>query len=289
MAEGTSGVAFGLHLGSVNPRLWVDVAEAADRAGFESVWVPEHLVIPIASEGSPHHGAEHPPIPATVPVFDAFGVLCHLAARTSRIRLGINVYNIGLRHPFITARAATTVDVLSGGRLELGIGASWLRAEWDAVGLDFDSRGPRVDEAIEVCRRLWSEPVVEHHGRFFDFDAGAFEPKPVQQPGPSLQIGGDGAPAFRRAATLGTGWMPMNHSLEQIPGSVAHIAQLAEKAGRTEPVQVTFSGDVKRPEDVEQFAAAGVTRVLVRPWGRSSEALDGIASFAEAVLAPLGS
>lgn len=287
MAEGTPGLVFGLHLGSVNPRLWVDVAEAADRAGFESVWVPEHLVIPIASEGSPHHGAEHPPIPATVPVFDAFGVLCHLAARTSRIRLGINVYNIGLRHPFITARAATTVDVLSGGRLELGIGASWLRAEWEAVGLDFDSRGARVDEAIEVCRRLWSEPVVEHHGRFFDFGPVAFEPKPVHQPGPSLQIGGDGAAAFRRAATVGSGWMPMNHSLEQIPDSVARIAELADKAGRTDPVQVTYSGDVTQPEDAGRFATAGVTRVLVRPWTRSSEALDGIDRFAEQVLRPL--
>ena len=116
---------FGIHLGTVNPRFWADVAEEADRLGFESVWVPEHLVVPVDSTGSPHRGADHPPIPPDVPIFDAFGVLSHLAARTERIRLGTHVYNIGLRHPFITARAATTVDVLSGGRLELGIGASW--------------------------------------------------------------------------------------------------------------------------------------------------------------------
>jgi probable F420-dependent oxidoreductase len=280
-------MAFGVHLGSVNPRGWADVAEAADRAGFESVWVPEHLVIPLAASGSPHHGAEHPPIPPTVPVFDAFGVLCHLAARTTRIRLGINVYNIGLRHPFITARAAATVDVLSGGRLELGIGASWLRAEWEAMGLDFDQRGPRVDEAIEVCRRLWTEPEIEHHGRFFDFAPVAFEPKPVQAGGPPLQIGGDGAAAFRRVATVGAGWMPMNHTVDQIPASLARIQEQAERAGRGGPVQVTIHGEVSRPEDVETYAAAGITRLLVRPWSRSSEAVDGAARFAAEVIEPL--
>lgn len=275
-------LAFGLHLGTVNPRIWADVAEEADRVGFESVWVPEHLVIPLASEGSPHHGEDHPPIPPTVPVFDAFGVLCYLAARTERIRLGTHVYNIGLRHPFVTARAATTVDVLSGGRLELGIGASWLRAEWEAVGLDFDRRGARVDEAIDVCRRLWSEDVIEHHGEFFDFGPVAFEPKPVQRPGPSLQVGGDGPAALRRAATIGKGWMPMNHKLEDLPAALSRIAEGSRRAGRTSPVEVTLSGDVRSPSDLETYANAGVTRLIVRPWSRSSEAIGGIRSFAAA-------
>lgn len=279
---------FGIHLGAVNPGLWSAVAEAGDRLGFESVWVPEHLVVPFESSGSPHAGSDHPPIPPTVPIFDALGILCHLAAKTERIRLGTNVYNIGLRHPFVTARAATTVDVLSGGRLQLGIGASWLRAEWDAVGLDFDSRGARVDETIEVCRRLWSEAVIEHHGRFFDFGPVAFEPKPVQPGGPALQIGGDGAAAFRRVASVGAGWMPMNHPLEGLSASLARIRELATEAGREKPIEVTFSGAAACPEDVEPFRAAGVTRLLVRPWSRSSDALDGLARFAEEVIAPLG-
>ncbi|WP_029433919.1 TIGR03619 family F420-dependent LLM class oxidoreductase [Blastococcus sp. URHD0036] len=277
---------FGVHLGTVNPRLWVQVAEEADRLGYESVWVPEHLVIPVGAQGSPHHGAEHPPIPATVPVFDAMGVLCHLAAKTERIRLGTQVYNIGLRHPFVTARAAATVDVLSGGRLAFGIGASWLREEWEAVGLDFDRRGPLVDEAIDVCRRLWSEDVVEHTGEFFSFAPVAFEPKPVQRPGPALHIGGDGAAALRRAATVGTGWMPMNHTLADLPASLATLAELADRAGRETPVEVTLSGDPADSADVEPYAAAGVTRLIVRPWQRSSEALEGLRRFADDVMAP---
>ncbi len=277
---------FGLHLGSVNPRLWVEMAQEADRLGYESIWVPEHVVVPLSSGGSPHHGSDHPPIPSNVPIFDPFGVLCHLAARTERIRLGTHVYNIGLRHPFITARATTTVDVLSGGRLELGIGASWLRAEWEALGLDFDSRGARVDEAIEVCRLLWSEEIVEFHGQFFDFGPVAFEPKPVQRPGPALQIGGDGPAAVRRVATVGTGWMPMNHRLDELPAALSRITERRERAGLTMPIEVTFTGDINTPDDVSRHADAGVTRLIVRPYSRTSEAIDGIGRFAEQVMGP---
>ncbi|MFA1545925.1 TIGR03619 family F420-dependent LLM class oxidoreductase [Actinomadura chokoriensis] len=277
---------FGVQLGAVSPRLWGEVAEEADRLGFESVWIPEHLVLPVDGAGSPHEGSDHPPIPPDVPVFDAFGVLCHLAARTTRIRLGTCVYNIGLRHPFVTARAAATADVLSGGRLAFGVGAGWLRAEWEAVGLDFDRRGARMDEAIEICRRLWSEAVVEHHGDHFDFGPVAFEPKPVQRPGPALHIGGDGAAALRRAATVGTGWMPMNHTLERLPRSLARLGELAEGAGRTSPIEVTLPGArIGRPEEVETYARAGVTRLIVAPWARSREALDGLRRFADEFLA----
>lgn len=277
---------FGVQLGTVHPRLWPEVAELADRLGYESVWIPEHVVVPLGSEGSPHAGADHPPIPSNVPIFDPFAYLCFLAARTSRVRLGTHVYNIGLRHPFITARAATTVDVLSNGRLSLGIGASWLRQEWEALGLDFDTRGPRVDEAIAVCRRLWTEDVVEHHGRFFDFGPTAFEPKPVQKPHPPLHIGGDGPAALRRAATVGAGWMPMNHTLDDLPSALARLGELARRHGSSDPIEVTLAADVRSPADVERYRDAGVTRCIVRPWARSSEALDGLARFAEEVIAP---
>jgi probable F420-dependent oxidoreductase len=270
---------FGIHLGSVNPRFWGEVAEEADRLGFESLWVPEHVVVPLSATGSPHHGADHPPIPSNVPIYDALGVLCHLAARTAQIRLGTHVYNIGLRHPFLTARAATTVDVLSGGRLNLGIGASWLRSEWEAIGLDFDTRGARVDEAIDVCRRLWTDEIIEHHGTFFDFGPTAFDPKPVQQP-LALHIGGDGAAALRRAATVGAGWMPMNHGLADLPASIRRLDELAKSAGRADPIEITVPGDVATPDDLAKYARVGVTRLIVRPWASSREAADGMRRFA---------
>jgi probable F420-dependent oxidoreductase len=277
-------VKFAISLGMLNPSLWVPVTEEADRLGFESVWMPEHLVIPVQMTGSPHAGQDHPPIPPEVPVFDTFTYLGFLAGRTTDIRFCNHVYNIGLRHPFVSARAVATLDVISGGRAMFGIGASWLEAEWEAVGLDFKTRGRRVDEALDVCRRLWSERVIEHHGEFFDFNPVMFEPKPIQQPWPPIHVGGDGPAALRRAALVGDGWIPMNHTLEQIPPAVARLAELRAQAGREGKVEVTVGGSVAAPSDVERYAEAGIDRVIVRPWQKSKEAIDGVRRFADEVL-----
>ena len=269
----------GVMLAGVNTKFWTAAAQAAEEAGFESVWLPEHLVFPVEMKGSPHAGDAHPPIPSNTPAFDALMALAAIAATTKNVRLGTNVYNIGLRHPFVTARAITTLDVISGGRVEFGIGASWLEEEWDATGLDFHTRGRRVDETIDICRRLWSEDVVEHHGEFFDFAPVMFNPKPVQQPQPSLLIGGDGAAAKRRAALVGDGWLPMNHSLEQLPGALAEINAQRAKAGRDGTTTLTVGGGIESRADVDRYRAADVDRVLVRPFMTSKEALDGIASL----------
>ena len=273
----------GISLGQLNPSLWVEATREADRLGYESVWMPEHLVIPVAMAGSPHEGAEHPPIPANVPVYDVFSYLGYLAGQTEQIHFGTQVYNIGLRHPFVVARAVTTLDVVSGGRVEFGIGASWLQAEWEAMGLDFSTRGRRVDETIAVCQRLWSEEVVEHHGEFFDFGPVMFEPKPTHTPWPSLHIGGDGPAAIRRAATVGDGWIPMNHSLEEIPADAKKIAQLRHDAGRTDPVEITLGGGAEL-DDLRRRADLGIGRALVKPFRSSKDAIEGMRRFADEVL-----
>jgi len=275
----------GVALGTVRVDRWAEVTEEADRLGYESVWLPEHLVIPVAMAGSPYAGADHPPVPPDVPIHEPFAYLSFLAGRTQRIRFSTHVFNIGLRHPFSTARAVTTLDVVSGGRAMFGIGASWLEAEWEAVGLDFSTRGRRVDEAIAVCQQLWSEPVIEHHGEFFDFGPVMFEPKPVQRPWPPLHIGGDGAAALRRAATVGDGWIPMNHSVEEIAADASRIADLRRDAGRAGAVEITM-GVGADLDSLRRAAEAGVGRALVRPWARGSETLDGLRRFADEVLEP---
>ncbi len=259
-----------MSLGRLNPAFFADVTVAADELGFDSAWLPEHLVLPTQMSGSPYAGSEHPPVPPTTPVFDAPSYLSFLAGRTSRIRLGTYVYLLGIRHPFVTARAFATLDIVSGGRAEVGVGAGWLRSEWDAVGLDFTSRGRRLDEAIAVCRRLWTEPAVEHHGEFYDFDEVCFEPKPVQQPPPIL-IGGESEAALRRAERLGDGWLGMGHTVE----SVTPIAQRLKRDGFT----ITVSANVRSADDAERFAAAGVDRVIVAPWRRSPDAIDALQKF----------
>jgi probable F420-dependent oxidoreductase len=277
-------VKIGIALGTVRPDRWTEVSCEADRLGYESVWMPEHLVLPVASNGSPYAGADHPPIPSDVPVFDALAYLSYLAGRTEQIRLATHVYNIGLRHPFVVARAVTTLDVVSGGRAEFGVGASWLEAEWRSVGLDFTNRGRRIDEAISVCQRLWSDTVIEHHGEYFDFGPVSFEPKPVQSPWPPMHIGGDGAAALRRAAFVGDGWIPMNHAVEQIPAAATRLAEMRDKAGRPGTVEITM-GVQADVDALRRAAEAGVGRALVRPWSSGRQTIDGLRRFADEVLA----
>jgi probable F420-dependent oxidoreductase len=277
-------VKIAISLGTLRPELWAPLTREADRLGFESVWAPEHLVIPVQSAGSPFAGAEHPPIPSDVPVFDVIAYLAFLAGQTEQIHFGTQVYNIGLRHPFVVARAVTTLDLVSEGRFEFGIGASWLEAEWEAVGLDFASRGRRVDESIAVCQRLWSESTIEHHGEFFDFGPVMFEPKPAHAPWPPLHIGGDGPAALRRAALVGDGWIPMNHTAEQVPAAAARMARLRAEAGRAGDPEITLGAPDASADGLRRLADLGVGRALVKPWERGRDALEGIRRFAEQVL-----
>lgn len=270
------------------PRRWGDVARAAEQAGFESVWVPEHLIMPVEMTGapnSPHEG--EPPISAKTPAFDPWVQIATMAAQTSTVRFGTNVYNIGLRHPIVTARAVATLDAASNGRLEFGIGASWLSQEWQAMELPFQTRGRRVDEAITIVKRLFTEEVIEHEGEFFRFQPVGFLPKPVQQPWPPMLIGGDSAPAMRRAALHGDGWIPMQQTLETLPINLRHIAQMRADAGRTGPFQVVLGARVSSVDDVKRWAEAGATRLLVTPYANPRDAAEAFARFGEEIIAKL--
>lgn len=287
---------FGVALGALNVRSHLDAADAAERLGYESVWLPEHLVFPVRMSRSPRSGEDHPPVPATSPVFDAFAYLSFLAARCPTVRLGTHVYNLGLRHPFVAARAVQTLDIVSGGRCELGIGASWLEEEWVATGLDFATRGRRVDESLAVCKRLWSEPAVEHHGEFFAFDAVAFEPKPVQRPWPPVLVGGESPAALRRAARDADGWIGMGHTFESAAQQIARLRAYREElhdpdgpGASGHAFQICVGGRVRSRDDVARWEDLGITRLVVAPWTSSREAVDGMARYAELVgLTPRG-
>ena len=276
---------FGLALGALNPYFHLDATLVAEELGFESVWLPEHLVFTASMSRSPHPGEDIPPVPPTAPIYDAFAYLAFLAARTDRLRLGTHVFNIGLRHPFTTARGVQTVDVLSEGRLEFGIGASWLEEEWTAAQLDFATRGRRVDEAVTVCKRLWTEDTVKHSGEFFSFDDVVFEPKPVQKPWPPILVGGESRAALRRAARLGDGWIGMGHTFESATTQIAILRGLLAEHGRDQSTfQVVLGGPITSRVDIEHWEAVGVTRMIVSPWRRSPEAIDGLHRFADAYL-----
>src|SRR5213594_5060232 len=157
----------GIALFRLRPERMAAVARHAERLGFESVWVPEHLVLPtrIASR-YPYSPDGVPPFAPDAPHLVPLILLTHVAAATSRIRLGTNVYILPLRHPLLTARLAVSVDVLSGGRLTLGVGIGWLAEEFEAAGVDFATRGARTRECVRALKVLWTAPEPEFHGRF---------------------------------------------------------------------------------------------------------------------------
>lgn len=279
---------FGVSFLRLRQASFVDVTQAAEELGYESVWLSDHLVLPAGVESSPYEGAEHPPIPPQLPLFDAPAVLGHLAAHTTTIRLGTWVYVLPLRHPFAAARSFATLDILSGGRAEVGVGVGWLAGEFAAAGIDFASRGRRTDEALDVCRRLWSEPTVEHHGEFFSFGPVAFEPKPVQRPWPRVHVGGESPAGLRRAARFGHGWLSMEQTPETIGPLIARLRAAEAAAGRATPLEVTAAprqitvvGDTPALEEIARFEAVGVDRLIVSPWRRTSEAIEGLERFAK--------
>jgi probable F420-dependent oxidoreductase len=278
---------FGITFGQLNPRVWEEAAIEADRLGFESAWLPEHLVFPVTMAGQLVPGEEHPPVPPSTPVYDACAYLSWIAAKTERLRLGTFVYLLGIRHPFVAARAFATLDVVSGGRALVGVGAGWLTTEWEAVGLDPRTRGARLDEAIAVCRRLWTDEVIEHDGEHFPFEPVMFEPKPVQRPLPVL-VGGESTRALRRAATIGDGWIGMSHTPATAAAQIERLRGFITDAGRDpSDVEITVMGRVEGDDDVAAWAEVGVDRLIVVPWRRSSEAIEGMQAFAERHVAPV--
>lgn len=267
-------------------QLTTSVVEEADRLGFESAWIPEHLVLPDEREPSPQSG--HPfGVPSDWPWFDPFVYLAHLGAHTQTIRLGTSVYVLALRSPFVAARAIQTLDVVSGGRTEVGLGAGWLRGEWEAVGAEMAGRGERLEEAITVCRKLWRDDPVEHHGQHFDFAGVRFLPKPPQLGGPPLHLGGESDVALRRAARLGDGWIGRDHDPASVRPLISRLHCLLRDYGRDpDRFEITVRSADGRVNDLSDWERAGVTRLLVAPWtdaGRGSitieRLVDGLHSF----------
>lgn len=273
---------FGIALTRTHVALWDDATGVADELGYESVWLPDHLVFSIDMTASQYPGDGPPPVVPATPLFDCPAYLAYLGARTTRIRVGTFVYVYALRHPLVAARAFATADLLTQGRVEVGVGAGWLESEWRAVGLDFGTRGARLDEAIAVTRRLWTEDIIEHDGRFWRWEPLAFEPKPAQMGGPPLLVGGESNAALRRAATLGDGWMSMPHTAESIVPQLRTLRSLRRQSRlAAEPFTITVCcADVPDASQIHQFEALGVDRLIVTPWTRTRETLDGLRRFA---------
>ncbi|MEV6169317.1 LLM class F420-dependent oxidoreductase [Streptomyces sp. NPDC051954] len=267
----------------------VEIARAADRAGFAYIASCDHVAIP----------RRLAPAMSTV-WYDPVATLSFLAGVTERVRLLSHVAVVGLRHPLITAKQYATLDHLSGGRLILGVGAGHVEEEFEAVGADFRHRGAVLDESIDALRSaLGPDEFPVHHGKLYDFEGLGQLPRPAQERVP-LWVGGSSPAAVRRAALKGDGWLPQGDSRERLPAQIARIREMREKAAVegpfvfgaiTEPLYVgevtwdvgrrTISGPPDAlAESLRAYRAMGVDQIQVRFRSRGrSELTDQIAAF----------
>jgi probable F420-dependent oxidoreductase len=187
----------------------VQTAQLAEKNGFDSIWYPDHVCMPIQSGSShPQESGERPYQPHHN-MLDMISVMGAVAASTSRIKLGSAVLIAPYRHPLSDARQFATVDHLSAGRVMLGIGCGWLQEEFNALGHDYDARNPQTDECLQIYKRAWTEERVNFDGKFYQFEDLSMDPKPVQKPHPPIIFGGNTPAGARRAIRHCDGFFPL--------------------------------------------------------------------------------
>ena len=215
-------------------------ARKADALGYHSGWVSDHVAWPTAVESKyPYSDNGDFPAPNTMPWLDPLGTLIFAAAHTERLKLGTTVLILGYRPPVQTAKMLATLDVLSEGRAILGVGVGWMKEEFEALGMPFDHRGARADEQLEVFDALFTEMAPEYHGRFYEFPALGFHPRPVNGRIP-IWVGGDSEAAFRRTARWGSCFHAAFTPLARVKEQWARVRELATEAGRN-PAELTLS------------------------------------------------
>lgn len=230
---------FGINLGAcARPEVAARVAQAAEAAGFDSVWTGEHVVLPDPQ-------APPSPAPPQTPFLDPLVALAHLAAATARVRLATGIVILPQRNPLVLAKEAATLDVVSGGRALLGVGAGYLHQEFAALGVPFERRGPRTDEYIDAMRALWTMERPAFSGAFVSFAGVDAQPRPVQKGGVPIVVGGASPGALRRAVARGHGW----YGFALDPAATARCLEGLARAAR----------------DVERPAALGRLEITVTP------------------------
>jgi len=284
---------FGLSAFGLSPRHLPEVAAIAEQNGFSAVWIPEHLVFPVEIPPAYLYSRDgYPPMRSDSPAYDPFVILATVAARTEKIRVGTSVYILPLRHPVSVCRSLVTLDRVSGGRVNFGIGVGWMQEEFEIMGEDFASRGRRTDEIIPLLRRFWTEDIIEHHGEYYDIPPVTFEPKPLQKPGIPILVGGTTPVALRRAGTLGDGWMAHRSNISFEEGSskataedyvelerqIAVINRHREESGRSHlPFQI--NGFASTLDDIRRCEDLGVTSISTGPDAKAKATKDYFADW----------
>lgn len=240
----------------------IELARMAEEFGFEGMMGADHGFVPKTMRAGYLYSEDgRPPIHGELPYPDVWTTIAAMAMATTRLKFSTAVYVLPLRNPIEVAKATGTLARISNGRVILGAGAGWMKEEFDVYGVDFKSRGRRMDESIEVMRKLWRGGYVEHHGEFFDFPELAITPAP-DEPVP-IYIGGDSARALRRAASIGDGWIGAGNSIDEVPAILYRLTQLRSEYGREhEPFEVVCPVmQVDQTERLKELEVQGLTSI----------------------------
>lgn len=267
----------------------VALARSAEEAGFESLWAVDHPVFPADFDSRyPYTRDGKMPLSTGSVLPDPLIWLAQAAAVTERIRVGTGVLILPLRNPVVLAKELATLDALSGGRVDLGIGVGWLREEFDIVGVPFARRGARSEDYVAAMRALWTSEPASHRGEFVSFAQARCNPKPVQPTIP-VHIGGSSRAAAERAGRIGDGFFPLAGKLPEL---VDVVRQTAAGCGRDPEAIEVMASHPRVVEDpvaaVEELRAAGVDRVAVPSFAFRDDTAAGLAAFGETVIAKLG-
>jgi probable F420-dependent oxidoreductase len=304
----------GVHV--VNARPWataesiVSLGTRAEALGFDSLWVSDQIVIPSEVSSSFTYGTTGTyDIESNQNFFEALSVLSYLAGRTTRVKLGTSVLVLPYRQPLVVAKQWATLDALSGGRTILGVGAGFMREQFEVLGIDtFDRRGAATDDAIRIFRAAWAPGAeVSFTGELSRFPPVRFLPKPARPGGPPIWVGGNGRRSIRRAAELGDGWHVVRVGVNEMRVGVATLHELLDRNGREpsdvvpsakfrlyasgtdplgEPHESELTGRAELiAEKIRSYRDAGLRYLVLDPTQHSApaEALEAIEFFASEV------
>jgi probable F420-dependent oxidoreductase len=272
MKYGLFGIGSGI---CADPGIAVRITQAAEAAGYESVWTGEHVVLPDPQE---------PPSPAPpeMAMLHPSTIMAHLAAVTEEIKLGTGIVLIAQRNPVVLAKEIASLDVVCNGRLLFGIGAGYLHQEFAALGVEFSERGARTDEYVHAMRALWNMDKPAFKGKFVQFEGVQAFPRPKQIGGPPIVVGGSSKAALRRTVEYAQEWYGFAMNVEQTEKAVKELRALCDKAGRDWDLEISVTPGARLTTELrDQYASIGVDRLIpMIPQNSEPQLLDYVDALA---------
>ena len=279
---------------AADPDVIKQIATSSEACGYHSLWAPEHIVL-IEKYSSTYPYTQNGRMPFTtleIDILDPFLALTYAAAVTSKIRLGTGICLVPERQPLTLAKEVATLDKLSGGRFDFGVGIGWLKEEFEALEVSWPKRAERTRDYLDAMKKVWTQAESTHQGEFVRFEPVRSFPKPVQKPHPPIIFGGESEPALRRVGEVGDGWWGVNVTPETAKTHMANIKRYADAAGRdASKLHYSVSPGIGVPvtlDEIKRFADIGVDQVIIGAFAASAvEYKQVIESNASALIAKL--